>query len=193
MNTITINFVPCIPPPTGGFRVRYRIVGDTDFIEIGPFTESPIIFEAEGPPCSDYEGFLFSDCGGGKIGDELPWSVGCAPASVSVSEPPPDNVLVINGAGGYIIHSVANLAGYTLPGDLTTGNIDGGQHTQNGSTGICLNITIGGVPAHLSLYVNDVLIQCIANVDLTGSDCFNGTAIVPGDNVRIELIVGATC
>src|SRR6187551_3782472 len=134
MNTITINFIPCIPAPAGGFVVRYRIVGETDYTEVGPFTESPIVFEAEGDPGACYEGVLFSDCGGGKTGDEIAWSE-CAPSASesapSESPQPPDNVTVINGAGGYVITSVTGLTDYTLPGDLTTGNIDTGHHNQN--------------------------------------------------------------
>lgn len=198
MNTITINFIPCQPPPAGGYRVKYRLVGETDYIEIGPFEGSPIVFEAEGEPCSDYEGTFWSDCGGGKVGDEIPWSVECEQSSgggsLSESAPPPDNVIVINGAGGYIIHSVTGLTGYSLPGDLTTGNIDTGHHDQNNpATTPCVNLTIGGVPAHLSWYINNVLVQCISDIDLVGSNCFNAAAVVPGDNIRVELIVGASC
>lgn len=111
----------------------------------------------------------------------------------SESEPPPDNVIIINGAGGYIIHSVTNIDGFTLSGDLTTGNQDSGLHTKNNGSAICVNFTVGGVAAHLSLIVNNITVQCIPDVNLTGSNCFNGFSIDPTDNIRVELIVGATC
>lgn len=84
-NTITIDFIPCIPPPAAGFSVRYKIVGDPDFTEVGPFTENPIVFEAPGEPGTCYEGALFSDCGGGKIGDYMNW-VACAEPAPAESE-----------------------------------------------------------------------------------------------------------
>lgn len=89
-NTITVNFTACVPAPAAGYSVKYRIVGDVDFMTVGPFTGSPIIFEVPGDPGTCYEGALFSDCGGGKVGDDLMWQ-GCAQeaASGSESEPPP--------------------------------------------------------------------------------------------------------
>lgn len=106
-NTITINFTPCEPAPVGGYRVRYQVNGGS-VIEVGPFTESPIVIEAEGGPGDCYDGFLFSDCGGGKIGDLLGFSACAEPApSVSVSEPPIACNVENNGCTGTTIDNLS--------------------------------------------------------------------------------------
>lgn len=84
MNTITINFIPCSPAPAGGYRVSYSADGG-EIVTAGPFTESPIVIEAAGGPGTCYSGFLFSDCGGGKVSDLLPWEICAAESETTVS------------------------------------------------------------------------------------------------------------
>lgn len=103
-------------------------------------------------------------------------------------------VTVVNGAAGYVINGVTNINGYSLGSPLTTGQTGTGTHTQNGSTGVCVDITIGVVAAHLSIYINNILQQCIPNVSLVGgSNCFSSISIGLTDSITIQIIVGATC
>jgi len=77
-NQITINFEPCTPAPSGGYLVQYRPVGSSDpYIQYPtPFFGSPIVFTDEGaePDGTEYEGFLFTDCGEGNPGTPVAWS-----------------------------------------------------------------------------------------------------------------------
>lgn len=99
-NQITITFETCEPTPSGGYLIFYRPIGSLDpYREAGPFFTSPAIFtDIEDPENQQYEGFIQSDCGGGNLGNEIPFETAAAPppdsGSDSVSDSgsaPPDS------------------------------------------------------------------------------------------------------
>lgn len=91
-NTITINFVTCEAPPAGGYTIRYRPVGGGSYRTTPNVFSSPAVFvDTNDAPGTQYEGILQSDCGGGKLGPEIPWTTspgGGGSGSGSDSEPP---------------------------------------------------------------------------------------------------------
>jgi hypothetical protein len=79
MNSITVNFVPCEPPPANGYNILWRVYGSSDeYTDAGNFTESPAVFTDDTNPAgTDYEGFIRSDCGesaADNFGSPIPWS-----------------------------------------------------------------------------------------------------------------------
>jgi hypothetical protein len=77
-NNVTINFVPCSPTPTDGYLVLWRVAGSGgSYTPAGPFTSSPAVFTDGGnPEGTQYEGYIYSDCGDGVTGTMIPWSTG---------------------------------------------------------------------------------------------------------------------
>lgn len=66
--TLKIYFTPCEPAPLNGYYVQYRIHGSTGaYVIAGSFSTSPIDILTGDPPGTQYEGFLYSDCGNGNI------------------------------------------------------------------------------------------------------------------------------
>lgn len=143
-NTITINFNPCIPAPPAGYFVKYKVLGDTDFTEVGPFTESPAVFEAPGEPGTCYEGALFSDCGGGKVGTDQMWAQ-CAEGSAT-SESEGDN----SSCGTAISVETASLLYVNL--GLFDLNVAGMSHVD-------LNYDVVERPNRIALYDNGNLVE----------------------------------
>lgn len=190
MNKITLSFDTCTPSPPQGYLIVWRVAGSSDsYTNAGNFFASPAVFyDTVNPFGTQYEGFIRSVSGDLDC-DEIPWST-----MESGSGGSSDNVIIINSAGGFQITSVMNIDGFVFEGPLHPGEQDTGTHTVNGSTGICVDVMFSGVTgAHLSLFINNVLIQCIPNINISGSNCFNGVSIIPTDEIRIELVVGASC
>lgn len=62
--TVTVTFIPPVPVPSGGYRVKWRVKGTSSYTTAtGPFTSSPIIL-TNIPACEDIEGTIENDCGG---------------------------------------------------------------------------------------------------------------------------------
>lgn len=88
-NTVTIDFTPCTPAPTN-YSVIYRLAGSSSaYISAGdPFTSSPAVFAVSGDISNtdgdQYEGFIYSNCGG-VLGNNIAWStVGASPSPYSL-------------------------------------------------------------------------------------------------------------
>lgn len=187
-NTIIVNFTPCIPAPAGGYAVRYRIVGETDYTEVGPFTESPAVFEVPGEPGTCYEGALFSDCGGGKTGDLLGWAA-CADSESASSAPPPDQPLagqVSNSVPAVTINSltingnaVSYISGTDFPiPSFAVGNFETMENDLNCT--VIVNIT-GGV--FTQVYFQDSSGLAFGQTLLyvgPGNYTFTGRLLMPG-------------
>lgn len=77
VNLVTINFTPCTPAPANGYVVLYRKTGSGgSYTNAGTFPGSPITFTAFGNEGDMFEGYIYSDCGGGLVGDFQPWDTG---------------------------------------------------------------------------------------------------------------------
>lgn len=116
-NTITINFTPCTPTPANGYRVKYRKIGDIAYIDYPlTFSESPAVFDDEGaePDGTEYEGLLYSDCGGGNFGPGVPWSTLLCAAGFFVESSIPDatantpynQILNLSGTPPFVLGAV---------------------------------------------------------------------------------------
>ena len=83
------------------------------------FASPAVIIDNEDPIDTDYEGFLQSDCGGGKLGPQIPWETGggSASASDSGSEPPP-----AEDVPGFVSNSIPDIlvTGMTFDGVAPT-------------------------------------------------------------------------
>lgn len=76
-NLITINFLPCEPTPVDGYLVKYRPLGSSDPLRTWPvnFSSSPAVFVTDDDPDgTQFEGFIYGDCGNGGIGVAVAWS-----------------------------------------------------------------------------------------------------------------------
>lgn len=71
MGTLTIYFTPVTPAPANGYIIKYAVVGSTNFTTISS-TTSPVIVQVN--DVDDYYGFVASDCGNGRTGEEISWS-----------------------------------------------------------------------------------------------------------------------
>lgn len=119
-NTITITFTPCGTAPAAGYVIQYRPVGGGAYRTAPNVFSSPaVIVDNEDELGQEYEGILQSDCGGGKLGPEIPWSTGggSVSASESESEPPPDVPLP-----GFVSNSIPDIlvTGMTFDGIAPT-------------------------------------------------------------------------
>lgn len=107
-NQITVNYVPCEPAPANGYLVKYRPLGSGGALRTWPvnFFPSPaellagvaaaVFLTAEDIDGTQYEGFIYGDCGSGGLGVASPWATagdsgsGSSPsASDSGGGPPP--------------------------------------------------------------------------------------------------------
>lgn len=86
-NTITITFEPCGSAPAFGYKFFYRPVGNGGaYRETGNFFGSPAVFVDNADPSgTEYEGYMVSDCGGGKYGPQIPWTTDQTSGSGSAS------------------------------------------------------------------------------------------------------------
>lgn len=72
---ITITFEECPDPPANGYHIQWRVVGSVDpYEDAGYFFSSPASFPVEVEDDTEFEGILQSDCGGGNLGNEVPWT-----------------------------------------------------------------------------------------------------------------------
>lgn len=70
-NTIRIAFEGCEPLPSEGFKIFYRPVGSEEAYREAPenYVNSPAEWtDTLDPVCTQYEGYMQGDCGGGKLG-----------------------------------------------------------------------------------------------------------------------------
>lgn len=75
-NIVIVNFEPCEPTPTNGYRVTYRPQGSSEELRTWPanFFSSPVLMQVnEDPAGTDYEGYIQGDCGDGELGLLVPW------------------------------------------------------------------------------------------------------------------------
>lgn len=94
MNKILINFTLCIPAPSDGYNIMYRVAGSSDsYTNAGNFFISPAIFyDTINPAGTCYEGFIQTVCGD-VLGNPVFWEScgsGAAPAT--------KNILVLNAS-----------------------------------------------------------------------------------------------
>lgn len=125
-NQITIIFEPCSPAPANGYVVQYRPVGS-----VAPYTQypttffsSPIVFDDGGaqPDGTEYEGFIFSDCGGSNFGNPVPWTTeDCDPVGLpAINFPdavvgiPYNYSFVVTGSAPFAITGVTKPAWMTI-------------------------------------------------------------------------------
>jgi len=113
-NTITVQFRPCEPAPTNGYRISYRPSGSEEAYRVWPvnFQTSPAVFTDPNDALgTQYEGFVQGDCGGAGLGVPSRWSTGDNPGeSPGGEESPVVELLRINNFTGMSITAV-----YTIP------------------------------------------------------------------------------
>lgn len=179
-NTITVTFAECDPTPAGGYNIIYRVAGSSDsYTSVGPFTTSPAIFvDGTNPDGTQYEGFIRSDCGGGVLGNQIPWSTGLT------------TVQIINLSGANVtITQVLNIAGFALDGPVGPGSSDFGAHT---AFTAAISVTVSGTPisGSLSLRKDGTLLECL-NIGFAGSYSFASQAFTLPDVIQVRWFGGA--
>lgn len=78
--TLNIAFVPSIIPPSNGYKVKWRIVGDTNWTTPPNQYSTPIQI-ASVPNCFNIEGTIQADCGGGNLGNPVSFAITGVPTS----------------------------------------------------------------------------------------------------------------
>lgn len=190
-NTITITFTPCTPAPASGYTIRYRPVGDVAYRTVLNVFGSPaVIVDNNDPLGTEYEGFLQSDCGGGKLGPEVPWSVGgggnSGSGSESVSVPPLLGPFVVEVGLLYLIDNITGIDYDGIVFDVTNEIQSGDWFDFEGG-----NITVDiqtGITGTLEALLNG---SVVATTPVDGSDTYVliGVAIPePGDEIRIRIV-----
>jgi hypothetical protein len=84
-NTVCLDFTPCEPTPANGYVILWRLAGSGgSFATITGVTASPHCFGVGGSEGDQYEGFIYSDCGSGITGSQIPWSTG-TPQTIQIA------------------------------------------------------------------------------------------------------------
>lgn len=193
-NTILISFVVCASPPALGYRVFYRPAGTSGaYREAGPFTSDPIqIVDTNDPLGTQYEGYIVSDCGGGKLGPHVPFNTSPG-GSTSISEGPEFNY-ILSAAFGLNIEEVISP---DLP-DLPPTGVNGaqyGNHTgfPGGTVQIVITGTIIPIAKKLVALVDPLTVLDCQNITSTGTYTFIGLPAVPITDVLRFTINSGTC
>lgn len=101
--SLVLNFTPPTPAPANGYRVKWRVVGTTQYTTAaGPFTSSPITL-TNIPACDNIEGTIESSCSTTSFS---------APASFSA------NKITALGCGSSVNRSQTTTTFYTYPKEL---------------------------------------------------------------------------
>lgn len=83
---VCVSFNPCEPAPANGYFLYYRIAGSGGaFTAASDYGSSPACFNTEDPEGTQYEGYIYSDCGGGIVGNNVTWSTGGPATTVSIN------------------------------------------------------------------------------------------------------------
>lgn len=72
--TLNIVFAPPAIPPANGYKVKWRIVGDTNWTTPPNQYSTPIQI-ASVPNCFNIEGTIQADCGGGNLGNPVSFAI----------------------------------------------------------------------------------------------------------------------
>lgn len=144
--TITVDFALCSPVPANGYVIYYRIQGSGgSYTLAGTFTSSPAVFGTTDPDGTQYEGYIYSDCGSGIVGNFIPWSTGAASVySISLVSPCTgtfSNFLISGGTLGDTVKvrftysgAMQKTANNFVRADLTTNAPDGGGNILTSTT-----------------------------------------------------------
>lgn len=71
--TLEVSFNEPAIPPANGYVVKWRVVGSTNWNTVNQ-NQNPITI-ASVPACSNIEGTIQADCGGGNLGNAIVFSV----------------------------------------------------------------------------------------------------------------------
>lgn len=194
-NTITIHYTPCGTAPASGYVVFYRPVGGGDYRESQNFFESPIIIvDTNDPFGTEYEGYLQSDCGGGKLGPQIPWTTvgggGSASGSESESEPPPvvnSGQLVVTSTNVDLsIVGIVNVTHEDIDYPVTA-QVDFGTWEDFGGGNIQVNLSVQA-DGFCRLLKNGVQIDIQPFTEFQGFVTFTGVAAyADGDVMEINV------
>jgi len=180
-NTVCVDFNTCDPAPANGYTIQYRLngsLGGYTTADTG-ITTSPFCFPVGGVEGDQYEGFIFSDCGGGITGSLVPWTTG-EPVTESVAQTVCSGIFSqfeITGAPGDLVTVRAvysgfmtkNLTGSFVKARLQLNTPDGVLLTQDTASG-CYPDTLGH---GFSLVLEDVI-----TIDGTGVSIVTTNAVV---------------
>lgn len=72
--TLNIAFAPPAIPPANGYKVKWRIVGDTNWTTPANQYSTPIQI-ASVPNCFNIEGTIQADCGNGNLGNPVTFAI----------------------------------------------------------------------------------------------------------------------
>jgi|SRR3954468_23702708 len=129
INTITIEFDPCNPPPANGYRVSYRPLGSEEDHRVWPenFTSSPAVIDDDNDPLdTEYEGFIQGDCGDGELGIEIAWATAVEDDESTSDSTPPESLRIVNNLAFNSITGIFTIPADGLPGDARAVSAVGG-------------------------------------------------------------------
>jgi hypothetical protein len=176
-NNVSIDFTPCSPTPANGYTVQWRVAGSGgSYTTAGPFTSSPAQFtDGVNPEGTQYEGYIFSDCGGGVVGNFIPWSTGVT-STYSLT------VLACSG-----ILTTFQISGGT-PGDIVTVRASfGGQMQRTGGSFVRADLTISTDDG-----VDDPIKSSVCYADSGAHAITNDTSTGPLVANSVITMVGST-
>lgn len=124
-NHIEIEFTPCEPSPSNGYRISYRPIGGGAYRVANVLASPAVIVDENDPPGTSYEGYITGDCGGNQFGAQVPFTApnedapsespdisASASASASASEPPPpdpEGTIIINVNSGITLNFLSGI------------------------------------------------------------------------------------
>lgn len=196
-NTITLTIGLCGVAPANGYIVSYRPVGDTgEYRSAGPFFASPFVFvDTLDAMDTQYEGYVQSDCGGGKLGVQVPWQTAADAGSESGGgsesgsiEPPTGSLQVaVNSEQAEIVNITGGWYNITS-GSFPVGNLEtmeGTVEAFSGDFGVGITKFIGP-SCFIRLYIDAVQFNCL-EVSGSGSYLFEGVTFTPDSDVEILI------
>lgn len=178
-NKISVLFDECTPAPANGYHVFWKKKGGGPYTDAGLFPGSPAVFyDITGVPYGEYEGYIFSDCGDGNVGTQIPWEITNPPTSGSLIVTSTDPNLSIVGLVG-----VTN-SGISYP---VTATVDFGAWNNFYGPNIQANLSVS-IPGVARLLQNGSLIDILSFTALQGFVLFPGVApYANGDVMEINI------
>ena len=194
-NNVTVNFTPCSPSPANGYIVFWRVAGSgTSYTNAGTFTSSPAIFtDGENSEGTQYEGYIYSDCGSGITGNFIPWSTGASSDYTITLQSPCNGILssyqVAGGTPGDIVTVRASFSGQMtkigqnfVRADIQISSPDGT------SSGIISSACYADTAAHFFTIIADTIITMVGTTAIVNLNAVVNNSSESLTNVGVTII-----
>lgn len=202
-NFVSLCIKPCTPSPIDGYGVKYRPVGSSAAYRTWPhnFAGPDVLFEVQADPDgTQYEGFVFGDCGATGEGVMVPWttatgeSSGTGSASASSEAPGPVGFEVNNSSVNVQVTAVTvngqpvrGIAFPVLPGQDVFGSTD-----EEGPVNVVVTLSMVTFGQAVIVAGTDHIDGPCQDITFSGDYPFLDLVSDPGGTIEV-LVLGNPC